>query len=74
MSKKGQNSFNYLKVNQSTVIEELKSHGLPKYRKMPNGKARNRLEAMSELLEHYNKFHQSSLILTLKLKDKFKIY
>ena len=40
-----------------TVINELKSHGLPKYKKMPNGKSRNRKEAIAELLEHYEKFH-----------------
>ena len=44
-----------------TVINELSNHGLVKYKKMPNGKMRNRKEAMAELLNHYEKYHAGKI-------------
>jgi hypothetical protein len=50
------------KAKYDTVKNELKSHGHPSTRIMPNGNQRNIEEARSELLRHYESFHKSFFI------------
>jgi len=50
------------KAKYDTVKNELKAHGHPSTRIMPNGNQRNIEEARSELLRHYESFHKSFFI------------
>ena len=45
------------KTSQGKILDELKLHGHPQCRIMPNGKQRIRDEAAEELASHYEYFH-----------------